>query len=116
MSVDPSTATTPAREAPDGPERVTGTGGGKRPPPEALFVPAVEAAALIGISRRLFLQWDSSGRLGPRAAIRAGRVVRWDKAEIIAWAKSGAVPRTRWSVVREQVMRDVRRAPPAASC
>ena len=56
---------------------------------------AAEAAALLGVSRATYLRMDQTGRLGPRS-VRLGRLVRWHRAEIEAWAAAGCPPRVQW--------------------
>jgi len=61
----------------------------------SLLVDAVEGAHLIGVSRATFLRLDRRGLLGPRS-VRLGRLVRWHRQQLEAWAAAGCPPRVRW--------------------
>ncbi len=65
---------------------------------EKIGLRAAEAAGLIGVSRSTFCQWHTSGRL-PRPR-RLGRVVLWDRAELIAWFKAKCPPRQKWEAMQ----------------
>jgi len=60
-----------------------------------ILIDANEAAELLSISRATFLRLDRSGRLGPRS-VKLGRLVRWHRAGIEAWALAGCPPRSQW--------------------
>jgi len=62
---------------------------------KSILVDANQAAALLGMSRSSFLRLDQRGLLGPRS-VRLGRLVRWHRAEIEAWAAAGCPPRVQW--------------------
>lgn len=60
-----------------------------------ILVGADCGAALLGLSRSTFLRMDRSGRLGPRS-ILLGRLRRWHRYQLEAWAAAGCPPRTQW--------------------
>ena len=62
---------------------------------KSILVDANQAAALLGMSRSSFLRLDQRGLLGPRS-VRLGRLVRWHRQQIEAWASAGCPPRVRW--------------------
>lgn len=64
-----------------------------------LAVSPDEAARMLGISRAHLYNLRASGRLGPRA-IRLGRSVRFEVAEIRAWIAAGAPPADRWAAMQ----------------
>lgn len=65
---------------------------------ECLVVPASGVAALLQISERHVHALHGSGRL-PHA-IRLGRSVRWNVAELTAWRDAGCPARDEWEHVR----------------
>lgn len=55
---------------------------------DALYITKMEAAILLGISKRTFERWESSRKDLP-AAVRIGSsIVRYPKSEIIAFAEN----------------------------
>lgn len=62
---------------------------------ESLLVDAIQGAYLIGVSKATFLRLDRRGLLGPRS-VRLGRLVRWHRQQLEAWAAAGCPPRTKW--------------------
>lgn len=64
-------------------------------PAPALAVDAVQAAALLAVSRSTFLSMVKDGRAP--AGVKLGRCRRWLAAELAAWLGAGAPPRHRWS-------------------
>jgi len=62
---------------------------------KSILVDANQAAALLGMSRSSFLRLDRRGLLGPRS-VRLGRLVRWHRQQIEAWASAGCPPRSQW--------------------
>ena len=62
---------------------------------KSILVDANQAAALLGMSRSSFLRLDQRGLLGPRS-VRLGRLVRWHRQQLEAWAAAGCPPRVRW--------------------
>jgi predicted DNA-binding transcriptional regulator AlpA len=70
--------------------------------PEALD--ATEAARLCAIGRTRFLELDAEG-LCPAPISLGARCPRWSRHELLAWLRSGAVPRVRWSAMRDALMR-----------
>lgn len=59
------------------------------------LITAVDAAALIGVSRWTFDSWVAAG-LAPAAAFRIGKTIRWSRSELAAWVAAGAPPRREW--------------------
>lgn len=59
------------------------------------LVSAVDAAAMIGISRWTFDSWVAAG-LAPAATIRVGKTIRWSRSELAAWVAAGAPTRREW--------------------
>ena len=53
--------------------------------PEPLLVSDVEAARLLGVSRATVHRLRAAGRFPE--AIRLGRALRFDRAELVAWAE-----------------------------
>ena len=65
---------------------------------EPLLVNARGAAALCGISERLWRSSDSAGRC-PEATIAETGVKRWDFAALRRWVAHGCPSRARWSAL-----------------
>ena len=64
-------------------------------PTEPLLVSAAEACALLGLSRSLFYQLLSSGRI-PVASIRFGRKRLWRVDQLRQWTEAGCPSRSQW--------------------
>lgn len=56
-----------------------------------------EAAALLGMSESSLKRLARSGRLGPIPVRLSGRITRFSRAELEAWAAAGCPPRKVWS-------------------
>jgi excisionase family DNA binding protein len=69
------------------------------PAPPPLLIDAVEAARLLDVSRAHLYALLSSGRLP--APIHLGRAARWDREDVIRWARAGAPSAERWQAMRE---------------
>jgi len=69
--------------------------------PEPLCVPAAVAAGLLSISRALFYQMNSDGRLGPQP-LAFGRRRVWRVEEIRAWTAHNCPPRAAWRKIVEE--------------
>lgn len=64
------------------------------------LITAVEAAAIIGVSRWTFDSWVAAG-LAPVAQIRIGKTIRWSRSELAEWLAAGAPPRAEWEARRK---------------
>ena len=62
-------------------------------PPAALVYTVPQLAAALGISKRLVHRKHAAGELP--AAVRIGRLVRWQRAVIDRWVADGCPPRRR---------------------
>lgn len=56
----------------------------------------VDSAALLGMKRTTFEEWNRDGRLGPQPFILGGGR-RWDRAELVAWYEAGRPRREAWA-------------------
>jgi len=65
---------------------------------EPLTVSAVEAAALIGVSKSTWYAWTDAGRTP--APLKVGGRTLWRFDELQAWIDAGAPPRERWNQMR----------------
>lgn len=61
----------------------------------SLLLNADAAAGMLAISRTLFYEMHSDGRLGPMA-IRFGRCSRWRRDEMVKWVEADCPPRRQW--------------------
>lgn len=68
------------------------------------LITAVDAAAMIGISRSTFDSWVAAG-LAPAPTFRIGKTIRWSQSEIAAWVAAGAPTRREWEVRHKPVRR-----------
>jgi predicted DNA-binding transcriptional regulator AlpA len=66
---------------------------------ESLLIPDTVAAALAGIGRSTWWRLHAAGKTP--AAIKIGRAVRWNRAEIVAWIEAGCPDRLTWEAGRE---------------
>lgn len=82
----------PAQPAPDDSAELT-----------PLMVDTKKAAAMLGISPRMFSSMNSTGRV-PRP-VRLGRRVLWRVSELKAWVDAGCPPRERWEADEDGVWR-----------
>ena len=64
-----------------------------------LLVDAAQAARLLAMGRTSFFGLVSAGRV-PRAVLRHGRIVRWDRRELADWCAAGCPPRDAWDLER----------------
>jgi prophage regulatory protein len=66
-----------------------------RPKPEPpVMITAAEFAAICGMKTATLRQKVKCGQVP--APIRIGGIVRWDKAEILAWLQAGAPVAAEW--------------------
>jgi len=63
------------------------------------LIPDRAAAAKVGKSRSGWLKDHRAGRTP--GAIRLGRSVRWDEAELDHWISQGCPSRERWEALKE---------------
>src|SRR5262245_22574590 len=66
---------------------------------------AADAAKFLGVSASQFYDLDARGFLPEPALLGDRRCRRWCRRELLAWLLAGAPPRTRWSMMRDSVMR-----------
>ena len=59
-------------------------------------VNAAQAAKILGISRTLLYQMNSSGRLGPMPIKLSSRCTRWSVNELVQWVDAGCPARRQW--------------------
>ncbi|MCK6498496.1 MAG: helix-turn-helix domain-containing protein [Nitrospira sp.] len=60
----------------------------------AVLLDVRQSAALLGMSRSAFYRLHSSGKVP--LPIRLGGIVRWRRAELLAWVAAGCPTRDRW--------------------
>jgi len=60
-----------------------------------LLVSADEAAAMCGVSRATWFNWQATGQI-PRPCLAKGRIRRWSRQTIERWIDAGCPPRDRW--------------------
>ncbi len=72
--------------------------------PVALAIDAREAARLCGMSRATWYRLVSSGR-APSSIHKSRRVVRWPRAELVAWIEAGMPARDMWERMRGRAFR-----------
>jgi excisionase family DNA binding protein len=65
----------------------------------ALLVDPAGAAAMLGISRTSLYGLLSAGRI-PLPVLKAGRIVRWNRGELLAWIRAGCPTRDRWEPLK----------------
>ncbi len=68
------------------------------PPPTALLLTAMDAAALCRVSERTWRNWDASGHIP--APVRIGRSLFWRPKELADWVDAGCPDRHTWNVRR----------------
>jgi len=72
---------------------------------EPFLSDAKDAGKLIGVSRSLFLQLDSNGRLGPESVSLGNgtkrQCRRWNTEELKQWADAGCPSRQEWRKRKE---------------
>ena len=56
--------------------------------PTAVLLTAAQCAAVLGVDRSTFFRWNRAGVV-PAPNLRRGRIVRWHKDSIAAFALSG---------------------------
>jgi excisionase family DNA binding protein len=66
--------------------------------PAPLLVSDREAAALCGLGRSTWHRARAAGKVPP--AVRIGRNVRWNRAELVAWIESGCPDARTWAAMR----------------
>jgi excisionase family DNA binding protein len=74
---------------------------GQRSPPEPLLLSDREAAALLGISRAHFHRLRAAGKFGPEP-IRLGRTLRFERDEVVRWARARCPEATTWRAMEAQ--------------
>lgn len=62
--------------------------------PEQLGLSAKQTAVLLGISQRHLWKLHAGERVPE--PIKLGRIVRWNRAELLAWMDAGAPSRDEW--------------------
>lgn len=60
-----------------------------------------QAAALLGLGRTTFDQLQAEGRIGPRPVRLSPRLIRWRRAELVAWLDAGLPSRGDWDARQE---------------
>jgi len=63
----------------------------------ALLVTDREAAALCGLGRSTWHRLHAAGKTP--AAVKLGRSVRWNRAELESWIAAGCPPRREWEAL-----------------
>lgn len=66
-----------------------------------LLIPDTEAAALSGISRASWHRLRAADKIGP-TAVKLGRAVRWNRAEVEAWILAKCPDRRTWEAMHPQ--------------
>jgi predicted DNA-binding transcriptional regulator AlpA len=64
------------------------------------------AAALLGLSRRGFQDFDRRGLIGPQP-VKLGRAKRWPVDELRRWVAAGCPPRVEWQRMRDPAPEEV---------
>jgi excisionase family DNA binding protein len=96
LPADPATAPAAARKRAPRPR--------KRPTYPADFAALISpkhAAEMLAISLSTLYDLQGRGAFGP-TGIRLGRAVRFDRAELLDWARAGAPSREKWQQLRRQ--------------
>jgi excisionase family DNA binding protein len=70
-------------------------------PVEAQQIPDTIAAKLAGVSRATWHRLRVAGKLGPQA-VRLGRKVLWNRAEVEAWIQAKCPDRRTWEALQAQ--------------
>lgn len=70
------------------------------PPTKCIAVDSFGAAALIDISRGMWMKLNANGQV-PQGR-RLGKCVRWSVAELKAWAAAGMPGRIAWERIKER--------------
>jgi excisionase family DNA binding protein len=77
---------------------VLSAGPTKPPAPPPLLIPDTAAAALLGISRAHLHRLRTAGRFPE--AIRLGRALRFDRAELVAWTEARCPDLATWRAMK----------------
>jgi predicted DNA-binding transcriptional regulator AlpA len=79
------------------------------PPPtaDALLIPDTVAARLAGVSRATW--WRLHAAAKTPVAVKLGRSVRWDRAEIERWISAKCPSRVTWEAMEAQRQRSAQR-------
>jgi predicted DNA-binding transcriptional regulator AlpA len=72
-------------------------------PPEALQVPDTVAAAMAGVSRSHW--WRLHAAAKTPAAVKLGRKVLWNRAELQSWIQARCPDRRTWEAMQAQARR-----------
>jgi predicted DNA-binding transcriptional regulator AlpA len=64
-----------------------------------LVLSAADLARDLRVSVKTIWRLDASGKI-PRP-IRVGRLLRWDRGEIVRWIAAGGPPRSEWEALRD---------------
>jgi predicted DNA-binding transcriptional regulator AlpA len=71
--------------------------------PAPLLVPDTVAAALAGVSRSHWWRLHAAGKTP--AAVKLGRKVLWNRAELVAWIDAACPSRVEWEARKSQARR-----------
>jgi predicted DNA-binding transcriptional regulator AlpA len=74
------------------------------PQPTAEAIDRAAVAELLSISKTTAKAWEADGRL-PAPVIHIGRVLRWNRLELLAWLAAGAPGRILWNQIKEASIR-----------
>jgi predicted DNA-binding transcriptional regulator AlpA len=68
---------------------------------DALLIPDTVAAALAGVSRSTWHVLRAAGRVPPcvRLGIGKRKIVRWRRAEVVAWIDAGCPDGATWAAM-----------------
>jgi predicted DNA-binding transcriptional regulator AlpA len=66
--------------------------------PAPLLIPDTAAAALCGVGRSTW--WRLHAAAKTPAAIKLGRSVRWNRAELESWVAAGCPVRREWEAIK----------------
>jgi predicted DNA-binding transcriptional regulator AlpA len=77
------------------------------PTDDALLIPDTVAAALAGVSRSTWHVLRAAGRVPPCVRLGIGRrkIVRWRRAEIVAWIEAGCPDAQTWTAMQASAAR-----------
>jgi excisionase family DNA binding protein len=78
----------------------------KSPCIEPLLIPDTAAASLLGISRAHLHRLRAAGKFPE--AIRLGRALRFDRAELVAWAEARCPDLPIWRAMKDAARRNGR--------
>lgn len=67
---------------------------------EPIALDFAQAAALLGISRSKLFEMHKAQTFGPEPVLKAGRLRRFSRAEVVAWFEAGCPPRTKWQAIK----------------